>query len=154
MNKIPIKEAISSGTWFNCVVDWIETLAFRMRVSSFEKVNLSEVDAIEKINRQTFALENGDFWIMQLEIINLGKKAAQFIALSINISDNAGFEFSPATDFHLCGGSEYAKKSGLATFFGQECFPKIKRTGAITFFLPKEESEYFLTVQGGNIQEV
>ena len=152
MIKIPVKEAINSGAWFHCVS---ESYEFRLKIISFEKVNLGEVDWKSKIR---LGFEKGIFWLLKLELINLTKRIAysQNITSKILIFDHEEFEFQQTIDPWLSDSSKiYACETGLATFYQGNFIPKTKYTGAITFMLPDEEgAEYYVSVVGGNIQEV
>lgn len=154
--KIPIKHAIDSGAWFQCHSKMYEKyFDFRLKLISFEKINLYEIDEPSKIDK--FDPEQGHLWLMRIQIINLNKMevAYGYITGSILIVDQDNYKFSEFDDFHLTRNSKYADKVGLKSFAGLSFRPKIKYTGAIAFFLPKdEEIEYYISVLDGDIQEV
>jgi hypothetical protein len=151
MMKIPINHAIKSGAWFHAES---KEEKFRVRVLSFEKVNLVDVDNPENLDTVKYNPSEGDFWLLKLQIINLNKRESH-ITPSILILDGEDFEFHQEDDSHLSLFSSYATSSGLRNYYGQSLIPKIKYTGAITFFLPKEDNaEYFITIREGNIQEL
>ncbi len=153
--KIPVEEAINSGSWFQCCSGsdgHYEEYSFRIKILSFEKIIMSEIDNSEQINLE---IEGGDLWIMKLQIINFNKKKEGIIDSLIQITDEENYEFGKASDNHLCCSSKYAETSGLKKLFGEYYMPKIKYTGAFIYLLPKEDNaKYFLTVPGGNIREV
>lgn len=153
--KIPVQEAINSGAWFQCCSGYdghFDEYSFRIKILSFKKIIMSEIDNPEQINLE---IEGGDLWIMKLQIINLNKKEEGVIDSLIQITDEENYEFKYVSDNHLCRFSKYAETSGLKKLFGKYYMPKIKYTGAILYFLPKEDNaKYFLTVPGGNIREV
>jgi hypothetical protein len=154
--KIPVKEAINSGAWLQChSKKYDKHFDFRLKLLSFDKINLSHVDDVNEIKE--FHSAQGYLWLMRLQIVNLNKMevASGYITGSILIVDQDDFEFSEFDDFHLTLKSNFAKKSGLKNFGGLFFRPKIKYTGAIAFFLPKdEEIEYYISVLDGDIQEV
>lgn len=155
--KIPIKHVIDSGSWFHCITGYVKpfnTSVFRLKIISFEKIELSEIDNPEEIDNTQFNLEEGDFWIMKLQLVNLIKEETTAIPNHILLFDHDGFKFRSVSDDHVSCDSNYARKSGLANIFGRSFYPKIKKDGAITFFLPKEETSYSLSVEGGKIKEV
>lgn len=153
--KIPVKEAVNSGAWFQCCSGFnghYEEYSFRIKILSFEKIIMSEIDNPEQINLD---IEGGELWIMKLQIINLNRKEEGVIDGLIQISDEENYEFNKVSDNHLCCSSTYAGASGLKKLFGTYYMPKIKYNGALLYFLPKEDNvKYFLTVPGGNIREV
>lgn len=151
--KIPIKEAVNSGAWLQCHSKMYDKyFDFRLRLLSFEKIDLADIDEPNKIDN--FDSKEGNPWLMKLQIVNLNKKevASGYITGSIIITDQDDFEFTEFTDVHLTFNSNFAEKSGLRNFLLR---PKIKYTGALAFMLPKdEEIEYYLSVLDGDIQEV
>ena len=152
--KIPIKYAIDSGAWFQCTSGYdsdYNRYIFKTRIISFEKVNFSEVDSPDNISQD---LEGGVLWIMKLQIINLNKEEVGVIGGLIRIVDEDDYDFSNVYDYHLCCWSEYAHSSGLKKLYGKYYIPKIKYTGALLYLLPDEETEYYLSVPGGNIKEI
>ncbi len=152
--KIPIKHAIESGNWFQCVSGWDfqhKEHSFRFRVLSFNRVNLEDVDHPEDISLNT---DGGSLWIMKLQLINLNKTEEGVTHGLIHIVDNDGYNFPTFEDIHIRFDSNYAKVSGLRDLFGKSYIPKIKYTGALVYLLPDEETEYFVSVPGGNIKEI
>ena len=76
--KVPLKKAINSLSWYNCQTEcWTQTLNhdeiidYQIKVLSFERINLTEVDGSDKISLN---LENGILWILRVEVVNLWKK--------------------------------------------------------------------------------
>lgn len=154
---IPIKEAIQSRSWLTLSnhdnVHSFHWRKFRVKVSSFSKIDLRVVDNPGEIDK---VYSNAIWWIMQLEVISLCK--TQIPTREFNevvlVVDQDEFKFNVAQDFHLCCGSDYGSRSGLDRFYGKDLFPKIKATGAISFLLPDEEDmEYFLAMDKGNVSE-
>lgn len=152
--KIPIKHAIESGAWFQCVSGWDfqhKEHSFRFRVLSFDRVNLEQIDHPENINLK---IDGGILWIMKLQLINLNRTEEGITEGLIHIVDNEDYNFPIAHDDHLQCYSNYAEVSGLRDLFGKSYIPKIKYTGALLYLLPEEEAEYFVSVPGGNIKEI
>lgn len=149
---IPIKEAISSGAWLH-FSNPEEELDFRVKVLSFRKIDLKEVDNPEKVE-----INEGAIWyLMTIEFINLTKEEISQYQWKdeIVLIDNDGYKFNCKSDDHLGLDSEFSKKSGLYEFYAGDYIPKIKYKGAITFLLPDEpEAEYSLTMSEGTVIEV
>lgn len=124
MNKISIKEVINSGAWYDCAVNGLN---FRFKVTSFIKGSIL-------------------FSTLQLDVVNLCKNPIYVhnIADSISLVDQWEYEFSP---------HKYDFK-GDARLSQYELNPKLKYVGTIWYRLPEEETEYYLSVKGGSIQEV
>ena len=154
--KIPVKEAIESGAWFNCrtkkyaISD--EEIHFKLKVLSFEKINMEEVDEPHKIK-----LDEGVLWLMKIEVVNLEKEEVSpfDITYRILLIDQDGFKFREAFDRHLQQESRYGEINGLSRFAGgPDLKPKIKAKGAIAFLLPDDDdAEYFLSIEYGDIVE-
>lgn len=152
--KIPIEHAIDSGAWFHCRSGYdghYDNYSFRIRVLSFEKVNMTDIDNPKQI---TLDIEGGVLWVIKLQIINLNKEEVRIIDGLIRIVDENDYDFPNVSDAHLCFFSKYADSSGLKKLWGKGYIPKIKYTGSLLYLLPDEETEYFLSVPGGNIKEV
>lgn len=155
--KIPIREAINSGAWFKCMsgYDAIDEYEFKIKVLSFDKINLNKIDNPEKIELDLAA---GVLWLMKIQIINLNKTAVWYHSIErfICVIDQDDFVYNYIkNDTHLLINSNYAKLSGLVNFCDVDFMPKIKYTGAIAYYLPEDnEAEYYISVKGGNIQEV
>lgn len=154
---IPVKAAIESGAWLHCHRDedvWSDQeFNLRIRVLSFEKVRIAEVDNPEKLE----FLNEGIYWIMKVEAVSLVKAEIRPRSLtdSIIVIDQDGFSFNVIRDDHLVFYSDYAKKSGLSRFFATELRPKIKVKGAFAFLLPDDDSaKYSIAIEEGTITEV
>lgn len=147
---IPIKEAIETGAWlhFQFSEDW----RFRVKVLSFEKINVSQIEESHKIEN---IHENSQWWLMRIELLSLIKKKVRSrnIIEDILLIDDDGFQFQEITDHHLCFWSDYAKKTGLDKFYGQDLLPKMKVIGAISFLLPDDEAAYSLAMKNGKLEE-
>lgn len=153
---VPIKEAISTGAWLHCETTYnYELFQFRIKVLSFQKLNLSEVDNPEKID---FRDENTIVWIMDLEVVNLTKECIRPVQEGpgrLILVDQEGFRFYTFQDSHLCCFSDFAKKSKTDRFYGTELLPKIKAVGAMPFLLPDDdEAVYSISIRNGSIKEV
>ena len=76
---ISIKQAVSTGAWYHCQLSgcWDDysidkiTIDLRIRIESFERINLNEVDGVENIKLN---LKDGELWILKLEVVNFYKK--------------------------------------------------------------------------------
>lgn len=167
--KIPIKEAINSGSWFKCqVVTYLhyypdhrhdDEFNFRLRILSFDRINLDEVDDPARMDMMD--LYEGILWLLKFEVVNLFKKELSpwYVLDSVRVIDRDGFEFQASNDSHLTYDSNYAKITKLDRFHditgNPPLIPKVKTSGALAFLLPDEENaEYHISVVGGNIQEV
>jgi hypothetical protein len=151
--KIPIKQGIESGSWFQCSTGGH---SFRIKLNAFERVNMVGINEPEKIDTK-FDLQQGDFWLLKFDVINLTKQTITSGDMfhNILIIDQDNFEFSPASEPHLSVTSNYAEPSGLNAFILLSMYPKIKYPGAELFFLPKEDNaKYFFSVPSGNIKEL
>jgi hypothetical protein len=149
---IPIKYAINSGAWFNFISE-DESIKFRLKVLSFEKIDLSEVDEPEKI---LSGYSDASWWLMKIELISFIKHNVndEDIIFSMSLIDKDGFSFGAHRDYHMCAVSEFGKKTGLRSFYGEILMPKIKVIGALTFILPDdEEAEYSLSMDDGTVTE-
>jgi hypothetical protein len=152
---VPIKEVISSGSWLQCEHNFVENYKFRLRVISFEKLNLSLVDdpaEIEGID------SNSIIWKMDIEVIALNKEPipVRYGPNDLLLVDQDGFKFPVFIERHLHMASEFSRNSGLHRFYVAELLPKIKAVGSITFQLPDDDdAEYFISIKNdGIVQEV
>lgn len=147
-----LNDAITNGTWLHCEFPVKDQLyQFRLKVLSFHKLNLNEVDEPEKIN----IWKDTIIWLMEVEIINLSKEpmASGFLN-EINLINSKGSKFIRTGDLHLCQHSEFAKKKRLDRFFGPYLNPKIKAIGTLIFRLPADdEDQYFISNRSDNICE-
>lgn len=163
MAKIPIKHAIKSMSWLKCDASLafyscfkIEDYSFRIRVMDFIKVNLKQIDDPQEIDPK-YDLTAGDFWLLKIEVVNFCKKefGGEMVKKNVFLIDNDDFEFQVIEDNHLWLMSDFAVKSGLKTFFSINYIPKIKHSGSLLFFLPRDDSaEYSISVTGGDICEL
>lgn len=154
--KIPIKHAIESGAWFKCEANYFSNhYTFRFRTLAFEKINIHEIDEPHKMK-----LDDGALWLLKIEFVNLNVEEIlpPYVRNLIIVVDYEDYIFHPVGDLHLISLSQFAQKSGLerfATVIGNiNLRPKIKTTGALAYLLPDDDAEYFISVPGGNIQEV
>ncbi len=154
---VPIKEAISSGAWLHCEQkkNLFETSQFRLKINSFEKINLSKVDNPEEIDGID---SNSVIWLLQVEVINLNKTPLEVYnaTAKLTLIDQDGFIFPFFEDSHLHMSSKFSKKKGLSRFYSDDLLPKIKAVGSITFQLPDDdEAEYSIALKdNGTVQEV
>lgn len=151
---IPVKEAITSGVWLHCeYTDRNELIQFRLRILSFRKLNLSEVDEPQKIKDID---SNAILWITEIEVVNLTKEPISTTdgTGELILVDQDGFKFHDFGDCHLRCGSMFAEKSGMKRFYGMNLIPKIKAIGAIPFQLPDDdEAIYSISLKKGFIRE-
>ncbi|TXD84102.1 hypothetical protein ESY86_10620 [Subsaximicrobium wynnwilliamsii] len=154
---VPIKEAITSGSWLQCEKrnNLFEANQFRIKVNSFRKLNLSEIDEPEEIND----LENSAvLWLMNIEVVNLNKEPTKTHnnVYGLKLVDNDDFIFPVFLDGHLNCFSDFAKTSGLKRFYAGTILPKIKTLGSLVFQLPDDDdAEYFISLEdNGIVQEV
>lgn len=151
---VPVKEAIQSGVWFLFSSN-DDAFKFRLRVLSFEKIDLALVDNPEKIENHYVGAE---WWLMEIEAINWNKKQidGDDLLTKILLVDQEGFEFNVFQDDYLSGDSEFGRQFGLDRFQSySELSPKIKAVGAISFQLPDDgRATYSLAMKDGTVTEV
>lgn len=153
---IPVKEAINAGTWLYC--EYTDTrhdeiYPFRIKILSFRKLNLKEVDNPEGLDLKD---EGTIIWIMNLEAINIRKEPVSptYSLDQLILMDQDGFKFHVFYDSHLRCWSDFAEKSKLRRFWGSDLIPKIKAIGAIPFQLPDDdEAVYSISMKEGSIRE-
>lgn len=156
MSHIPIKYAIESGCLFKGLTGDSPPFEFRIKILSFEQLNISKLDDPKKIDK-FYDLNQGVFMILRFEIISLHKLPiySKNIHSDLLIIDQDGFQFKESLDYHLSEGSEFSKKMGLHPFLGADLVPKIKYTGAVPFYVPKEDhAEYSFSIYKGSVQEM
>lgn len=153
---VPIKEAINSGAWLHCEYEgYNEIIKFRLKVDSFRKLNLKEID-----NPETIEMLDSDatLMIMEIEVVNLVKesKNSNNLVGSLILTDQDEFNFPVFSDVHLCWSSNFAKKARLNRFYSEQLIPKIKTKGSIVFQLPNDDdAQYFISLKNnGIVQEV
>ena len=147
-----LNDAIKNGTWFHCEFPVKDQLyQFRLKVLSFQKLDLTEVDEPEKINNWKDTI----IWLMETEIINLSKEPMFSGFLSkIYLKNQYGSKFVRSGDSHLDNYSEFSKKKRLDRFAGQYLNPKIKAIGTLIYRLPiSDESIFQILIFDGNINE-
>ena len=67
MDKLSLKQAIASGTWFECHAKWYdEELCFRLRVLSFEQASVEEIDP-SLVDEVTI---EGVLWLLFVEVVS------------------------------------------------------------------------------------
>lgn len=154
MTNIQVKYMIESESWFKCTTN--ENIEFKVRVLSMHKLNSKEIDSPESL-MLSYDFTQGDLWLLKLDIINCNKTEIHVsdCCNPIIVVDQDSFIFSFADDWHLRCMSNVAKTKGMSNFFGCNLSPKIKATGTIPYYLPREEeSEYSIGIKDGNIQEL
>lgn len=153
---VPIKEAISSGSWLQCEYKrFQEEYKFRIKINSFRQLSLSEIDSPEKIQN----LDNSaTLWIMAIEFVNLTKKPIHptYGPPSLILIDQDDFSFHLFEDYHLENGSNFSIKTGMNRFHSAELIPKVKAIGSLVFQLPNDDDAiYSLSIkENGLVQEV
>jgi len=153
---VQIKNAISSGEWLHCEYqNYEELIKFRLKINSFRKLNLSEIDNPEEIEMLE---SDAILMLMEIEVINLIKesKNSNYLVGELLLIDQDEFNFTVFSDSHLCWYSNFAKKERLNRFDSEQLIPKIKTKGSIVFQLPNDdEAEYSIAIKNnGIVQEV
>ncbi len=153
---VPIKEAINSGSWLHCEYeDYNEIIKFRLKIDSFRKLNLKEIDNPEYIEMLD---SDATLMIMEIEVVNLVKesKNSDYLVGSLILTDQDEFNFPVFSDAHLCWSSIFAKKARLNRFYSEQLIPKIKTKGSLVFQLPNDnDAQYFISLKDkGIVQEV
>ncbi len=163
---VPIIDAIEIGAWLKaeCLHDRLgpesefkeindgKPIIFRLRVKAFLRIDLAAVDQPEQLKCRVDA----NVWKLDLEVVNLclRETSTGMLGRRIVIVDQDGFEFICFQDSHLFCYSEYSKRSGLYSFYGDKLPPKIKRAGAFAYELPEEYEQLFLKIRKGSLTEV
>lgn len=155
--KIPIKHSVDSGAWLKCETEgWLSNIIiFKVRILSFERVDVALIDNADKLS-----LDEGNLWLMKIEVINIDKEETDpgLINSRLLLIDQDGFKFKALYNQTL-NLSKFGEQTGIKRFTGwsdvSKLKPKIKAVGAVPFLLPgDDEAEYFLSVEGENIQEI
>ena len=151
---ISIKDAINSGTWLNrkYIDNSNQSFHFGLKILSFRKLNLMEVDNHEEINLED---EGTIIVILDIEVVNMTKEPLSTYEMNqLVLIDQDGFKFHVFNDDHLRYYSKFAKKSKMDRLFGSHILPKIKAISAIPFQLPDDdEAVYSISVINGSIKE-
>lgn len=148
-----LNDAITNGTWFHCKFKRnIEVFQFRLKILSFQKLDINQVDEPEKIN-----MENGTtIWLMEAEMINLTKEPISSGVIGyMDLNNQKGMKYHMSFDSHLLAFSKFGKMKRLNRFNTQLLIPKIKAVGAIIFRLTSNEDDavYSLSMRNGSIRE-
>ena len=150
MNSIPIKAAISSGAWYQCQsVSWNGQLDFRLRVLSFERRTVAEIDRrlVGKV------VIEGVLWLLSVEVVNVSKEPidAKLIGPIIRLIDEGGFAYPNLRAPDL----DWGQASGLRRFsiWANPLLPKITARGSIAFVLPDEDNSYSFAIHKGSAIE-
>lgn len=151
---IPLKDAIENGIWLQCEYDYRgEFIQFRLKISSFKKIKLADVDEPEEIK---VIDSNANYWQMDIEVINLTKEplSPTFGPNQLILVDQDGFKFHVSDDTHLRLSSEFAERTKMDRFFAKELIPKTKAIGAIPFQLPDDDDAiYSISLKEGSVRE-
>jgi len=155
--KIPIKHAIESGAWFKCETETFDGhFVFKFRMLSFEKVPNNVLRELQK----GIKFDEGIFWLMGIEVVNLNKMqfSGWHVSNGMMLFDQDDFKFNTISVSEL-GATKFGERVRIKRFSGWSDVPKlqskINAVGALPFLLPDEEnSEYYVSVEGANIQEV
>lgn len=151
---VPIKDAINSGAWLQCEHQSGGNYKFRLRIKSFERLNLLLIDNPDKIQGID---SNSIIWKLEIEVISLNKipMPVSYGPNCLLLIDQDGFNFPVFQDRYLHMWSEFSRESKLGRFYFQDLLPKIKAVGLIIFQLPEDEdAEYFISIRDGLVQEV
>ncbi len=153
---VPIKEAIDSSSWLHCEYEkYNEVYKFRVKINSFRKLSLSEVDNPEKIENLD---SSATLWLMGIEFINLSKTPIHpsYGPPNLVLVDQDDFCFHLFEDYHLENGSNFSSHTGMNRFHSAQLIPKIKAVGSLIFQLPDDDDAvYSLSIKNnGIVQEV
>lgn len=151
---ILIKESINSGIWlYRTYTDNNnQSFNFGLKILSFRKLNLKEVDNPEKVDLKD---EGAVIWIMEIEVVNMSQDPLSTYEMNeLILIDQDGFKFHVFDDDHLRYYSQFANKTNMNRLFGSHLIPKIKAKSAIPFQLPDDdEAVYSISVRNGSIKE-
>jgi hypothetical protein len=152
MNGIPVRKAIESGSWYECIGRYFnEELRFRLRVLGFSATTVGEIDETLGAKMQT----EGVLWLLSIQVVSLCKEPvdAWKVRDVVMLTDRDAFSFKPFEGSDL----DRNEASGIFRFSGWSSnpplSPKVKATGSIPFILPDEENNYCVAVEGGQIRE-
>lgn len=98
---VPIKEAINNSLWLHCEYEGNkEIIQFRIKVDSFRKLNLKEIDKPENI---VMLDSDASLMIMDIEVVNLVKdsKNSNNLVGSLILTDQDEFNFPVFTDIYF-----------------------------------------------------
>ncbi|MCF8325608.1 MAG: hypothetical protein K9I84_11665 [Leadbetterella sp.] len=151
---IPLKDAIENGLWLQCEYDYRgKFIQFRLKILSFLKIKLSEIDEPEKIK---VIDSNANYWQMDIEVINLTKEPLKpiFGPNELVLVDQDGFKFHLSDDDHLRLSSEFAKRTKMNRFYATDLIPKTKAIGAIAIQLPEDDDAFYsISLKDGIVRE-
>lgn len=150
MNGVPVKKAIQTGEWYECLGQNYEDeeIRFRLRILGFDPTTVREIDAESDVEVE------GVLWLMSVEVVSLCKQPidAYHVPNLMRIVDHDDFVF-----MHFRSDLDHDKASGIHRFSGWSdnlpLSPKIKAIGTIPFVLPDEDAEYRLAIKDGHIRE-
>lgn len=156
--SVPIEYAIDSTCYYRCQTGDTPPIDFKIRFLSLEPLDLSQILNPSEISR-AYNPKEGFFMLLKVELTSFYKEVIETrrIINDLLIVDQDGFQFNVSHDSHMCGYSnkEFSERMGLDAFYGGEFRPKIKCTGTLPFFLPKEDdAKYSFAVYKGSIQEL
>jgi hypothetical protein len=158
ITSVPIEYAIDSSCYYRCQTGDIPPIDFKIRFLSLAPLDLSQILNPSEINKM-YNLKEGYFMLLKVELTSFYKEVIdkRRIIDDLRIVDQDGFQFNISQDAHICSYSnkEFIERVGIDVFYGGELRPKIKCTGALPFFLPKEDdAEYSFAVHLGTIEEL
>jgi len=149
---VPVKEAISSGAWLYCEYSYNNsTFQFRVKVISFNKLDLSEVDRPEKIELPD---ANCEIWLLGIEILNYLNEPISTSSCSdmLLLADQDNYMFKIFSDIYLRGLSDYSTNARLNRLYNKNVYPGYNIIGIIPFILPiDDEAVYSLSLKHNGI---
>jgi hypothetical protein len=132
-----IKELIESGSNLIFKGEYDDKY-FLIKLLFLREVSKEEIsDVIDSIGSQ-YPVNQSRILMLKMKIVNLSKESQSMPFLSI--CDNDGYEFNNCIDSSLRLSSELSEKEVLDT----NLLPKFKYDVSYLFFVPQEETEYFL----------
>ena len=153
---IQLDDIINSGEFYlaNYTDEYEDqSFSFQLKCSGMYKLDFSDVDELDELDDIE---PDSNIWILELDIISLNKKKFDLDELKsqLKLVDEEGCEFDVVDDSHLCGYSDFAKKSGLCKFHYTELKPKITKKGALAFELPEYFESLSLAIEEGSIEPI
>lgn len=138
MKKLSIENAINSGDWYEYKDG---DRIFRFRIISFRKVQLSEIENIDRID-SSLPINDGILLLISIELINLSKNRSSGYGLYLSILDEEDFKFNDLDCNYLTKNSGFARRNNLRSV---DYIPKFKYKRGLIFLVPNENSKYYLT---------
>lgn len=136
---------------------YTQNINFKIKILSFEKISLSEIDNIEEIIEKDKEFEvNGILYLLYCEIMNLSKEEIEFhdIKECLVLVDEDDFIFKFNNSIKFCR-SKFSQNKGFYELHIYKFRPKIKKSVVMPIFLPDEENQkYYLGIREGEIKEI